>query len=152
MEPYLCSLSGWHTGAGHPMHACVCVRVHTHLSQVVLECHATPLGITAPLAWDCVLVVLCTLYAVKTRNLPENFNEAKFIGFSMYTTCVIWVSKRCLSFMVNLMVHVSHYGCGCYKNINISNDTVTFYTKFNFINAKFMDDPKGLVRLVYMLG
>ncbi|KAK4328395.1 hypothetical protein Pmani_001220 [Petrolisthes manimaculis] len=35
---------------------------------------------------------MCTVYAVKTRNLPENFNEAKFIGFSMYTTCVIWLA------------------------------------------------------------
>ncbi len=26
------------------------------------------------------------------RNVPENFNEAKFIGFSCYTICVIWVS------------------------------------------------------------
>ena len=27
-----------------------------------------------------------------SRNVPENFNEAKFIGFSCYTTCVIWLS------------------------------------------------------------
>lgn len=35
---------------------------------------------------------MCTLYAIKTRNVPENFNEAKFIGFTMYTTLVIWVA------------------------------------------------------------
>lgn len=35
---------------------------------------------------------MCTLYAFKTRNVPENFNEAKFIGFTMYTTLVIWVA------------------------------------------------------------
>lgn len=33
-----------------------------------------------------LLVVLCTNYAIKTRNLPENFNEAKYIGFAMYAT------------------------------------------------------------------
>ena len=46
----------------------------------------------APLGFDFFLIGMCTVYAVKTRNLPENFNEAKFIGFAMYTTCVIWVA------------------------------------------------------------
>ena len=39
-----------------------------------------------------LLIIICTVYAVKTRNIPENFNESKFIGFSMYTTCIIWLA------------------------------------------------------------
>jgi len=31
------------------------------------------------------------VYAVKTHKIPENFNESKHIGFTMYTTCVIWL-------------------------------------------------------------
>jgi uncharacterized membrane protein len=31
-------------------------------------------------------------HVVCYRNVPENFNEAKYIGFSCYTTCVIWLS------------------------------------------------------------
>lgn len=58
--------------------------------RVRLVCNTTTLGIIVPLGYDLALIFLCTLYAVKTRNLPENFNEAKFIGFTMYTTCVIW--------------------------------------------------------------
>lgn len=34
---------------------------------------------------------LCSLYAFKARRLPENFNEAKFIGFAMYILLVSWV-------------------------------------------------------------
>lgn len=28
----------------------------------------------------------------KTRNVPANFNEAKYIAFTMYTTCIIWLA------------------------------------------------------------
>lgn len=59
-------------------------------NQVILICNTTSLGISAPMGFDYFLIAMCTLYAVKTRNVPENFNEAKFIGFTMYTTIVIW--------------------------------------------------------------
>lgn len=62
------------------------------LNRVVLVCNTTSLGVIAPLGFDFFLIAMCTLYAVKTRNVPENFNEAKFIGFTMYTTCVIWLA------------------------------------------------------------
>uniref|UniRef100_A0A0B7B0T2 G-protein coupled receptors family 3 profile domain-containing protein n=3 Tax=Arion vulgaris TaxID=1028688 RepID=A0A0B7B0T2_9EUPU len=58
---------------------------------VRLVCDTSTSGIIVPLTFDLVLIILCTLYAIKTRNLPENFNEAKFIGFTMYSTCVIWL-------------------------------------------------------------
>ena len=61
-------------------------------TRVKLTCNSTTLGIIVPLGFDIFLIVMCTLYAIKTRNLPENFNEAKFIGFTMYTTCIIWLA------------------------------------------------------------
>lgn len=60
--------------------------------RVQLVCHSTAFSILVPLGFDLLLVAMCTLYAVKTRNVPENFNEAKFIGFTMYTTCIIWIA------------------------------------------------------------
>ncbi|XP_043269518.1 metabotropic glutamate receptor 2-like isoform X2 [Venturia canescens] len=39
-----------------------------------------------------ILIVVCTVYAVLTRKIPEAFNESKHIGFTMYTTCVIWLA------------------------------------------------------------
>lgn len=39
-----------------------------------------------------ILITTCTVYAIKTRKIPENFNESKFIGFTMYTTIVIWMA------------------------------------------------------------
>lgn len=62
------------------------------LDSVHLICNTTTYGIAAPLGFDFFLIIMCTIYAVKTRNVPENFNEAKFIGFTMYTTLVIWIA------------------------------------------------------------
>uniref|UniRef100_A0A1I7XE59 G_PROTEIN_RECEP_F3_4 domain-containing protein n=1 Tax=Heterorhabditis bacteriophora TaxID=37862 RepID=A0A1I7XE59_HETBA len=60
--------------------------------QVVLTCNVPDHHFLYSLAYDALLIIFCTVYAVKTRKVPENFNEAKFIGFSMYTTCVIWLT------------------------------------------------------------
>ncbi|XP_074651721.1 metabotropic glutamate receptor 5-like [Tubulanus polymorphus] len=60
--------------------------------RVRLVCNTTKMGIIVPLGFDVILIALCTLYAIRTRNVPENFNEAKFIGFTMYTTCIIWLA------------------------------------------------------------
>uniref|UniRef100_A0A914DR92 G-protein coupled receptors family 3 profile domain-containing protein n=1 Tax=Acrobeloides nanus TaxID=290746 RepID=A0A914DR92_9BILA len=60
--------------------------------DVVLTCNVPDHHFLYSLTYCAVLIVLCTIYAIKTRQVPENFNETKFIGFSMYTTCVVWVS------------------------------------------------------------
>lgn len=44
------------------------------------------------LVYNIALITTCTIYAIKTRKIPENFNESKFIGFTMYTTCIIWLA------------------------------------------------------------
>jgi hypothetical protein len=68
------------------------VLVHPARNRTRLTCSESTAAITMPFGFVAFLIVMCTVYAVKTRNLPENFNEAKFIGFTMYTTCVIWVA------------------------------------------------------------
>ncbi|XP_078466710.1 metabotropic glutamate receptor 3-like [Lampetra planeri] len=59
---------------------------------VTLKCNVQDSSMLISLGYDVILVVLCTVYAFKTRKCPENFNEAKFIGFTMYTTCIIWLA------------------------------------------------------------
>ncbi|XP_015925374.2 metabotropic glutamate receptor 6-like [Parasteatoda tepidariorum] len=39
-----------------------------------------------------ILIIICTIYAILTRKIPEAFNESKFIGFTMYTTCIVWLA------------------------------------------------------------
>ena len=43
------------------------------------------------LSYNMFLMVLCTVMAFKTRKFPRNFNEAKYIGFTMYFTCFVWI-------------------------------------------------------------
>ncbi|XP_030855903.1 metabotropic glutamate receptor 7 [Strongylocentrotus purpuratus] len=59
-------------------------------SKVILDCSVTDFATSLSLAYAMLLVLLCTLYAFMTRKMPENFNEAKFIAFTMYTTCIMW--------------------------------------------------------------
>ncbi|XP_032825467.1 metabotropic glutamate receptor 8-like isoform X2 [Petromyzon marinus] len=58
----------------------------------VLKCDISDLSMICSLGYSILLMVTCTVYAIKTRGVPENFNEAKPIGFTMYTTCIVWLA------------------------------------------------------------
>lgn len=58
----------------------------------VLRCDMAEGATLACLAYALLLMLTCTVYAVKARGVPETFNEAKPIGFAMYTTCVVWLA------------------------------------------------------------
>ncbi|XP_041349875.1 metabotropic glutamate receptor 3-like isoform X2 [Gigantopelta aegis] len=61
-------------------------------AQVILKCKSDDLSFLVSLVYNMLLIIICTVYAIKTRKIPENFNESKFIGFAMYTTCIIWLA------------------------------------------------------------
>lgn len=66
------------------------MAAHTHL-----ECSVNTYSVAVSLLYNVFLMVSCTVYAFKTRNFPRNFNEAKYVGVSMYLTCsvsIIFVS------------------------------------------------------------
>ncbi|XP_077391774.1 metabotropic glutamate receptor 1-like isoform X2 [Festucalex cinctus] len=68
------------------------VRSHPSSREVFLVCNTSTLGVVAPLGYNGLLILSCTYYAFKTRNVPANFNEAKYVAFTMYTTCIIWLA------------------------------------------------------------
>ncbi len=43
-------------------------------------------------SYPIILIIVCTFYAILTRKIPEAFNESKYIGVTMYTTCIIWLA------------------------------------------------------------
>ncbi|XP_051752184.1 metabotropic glutamate receptor 4 isoform X2 [Ctenopharyngodon idella] len=62
------------------------------MARGVLKCDISDLSLICLLGYSMLLMVTCTVYAIKTRGVPETFNEAKPIGFTMYTTCIIWLA------------------------------------------------------------
>lgn len=62
------------------------------MARGVLKCDMSDLSLICLLGYSMLLMVTCTVYAIKTRGVPETFNEAKPIGFTMYTTCIIWLA------------------------------------------------------------
>uniref|UniRef100_A0A8C3T9Q1 Metabotropic glutamate receptor 3 n=1 Tax=Chelydra serpentina TaxID=8475 RepID=A0A8C3T9Q1_CHESE len=77
---------------------------------VTLKCNNRDSSMLISLTYNVLLIILCTVYAFKTRKCPENFNEAKFIGFTMYTTCIIWLAFLPIFYTTTMCVSVSLSG------------------------------------------
>ena len=58
--------------------------------------------------YNVLLLIACTYYGYKTKNIPRNFNEAKHIAFAMYGACVSMVAFGVV-FLLNSQ-YASDYG------------------------------------------
>lgn len=58
--------------------------------EVLKQCKGAP-DICTAIWWvyNAGLALTCTYQAFRTRKLPENYNEAKFITFTMVITCIV---------------------------------------------------------------
>jgi metabotropic glutamate receptor 2/3/metabotropic glutamate receptor 6/7/8 len=72
---------------------------------VELACNFPVKGLAVSLFYNVALVLICTYYAFKTRTVPDNFNESRYITLCVYTTLVIWLAFLPTYFLTSRTIH-----------------------------------------------
>ncbi|XP_042342900.1 extracellular calcium-sensing receptor-like [Plectropomus leopardus] len=89
--PQVCLCAGWILGA--PPFPFKNPNYQASTGKIVVECKEPwPPGFYLVLGYIGLMAFVCLLLAFLGRKLPDRFNEAKLITFSMLIFCAVWIS------------------------------------------------------------
>ena len=66
--------------------------IPSNREYTILTCkgESSPILMLLNLVLSVIFMVSSTVLAFKTRHFPKNYNESKYIGITLYVTCVAW--------------------------------------------------------------
>ena len=73
----------------------------SHRNFIVQRCELTTFTVIFNLLYSSVLMMVSSWYAFKTRMFPKNYNETKYIGFTVYSTCLVLALTLPSFFFIN---------------------------------------------------
>ena len=108
-------------------HPSTTIVYHTIIAE--MSCNDSPAGYTANvLAYNSILMIFSTYYAFRARKVPQNFNEVKYIGLTLYIIYII-----CLA--IHLHLFCNHPSWFCHPS-EIPNVCHNFYCcNHTFVHA-----------------
>ena len=64
-----------------------------HSDYIELRCQANPYaGLSVSLAYNFLLLIGCIYLSIRTRKVPADYNETRFIHITVFSVCVIWLA------------------------------------------------------------
>ena len=77
------------------------VEYLTHnLPETIVKCQIRNTTFFVTFIYDVLVIIATTFLAWQVRSIPENFNEAKYIAFLMFSSCVLWMGLMPVYFLV----------------------------------------------------